>query len=115
MRLWAEKPASAASSHASNWTGSKLILRGSKPALSRTYSVATRSILAQVAIDRAGKAHNCQANDRHRIQKGDVRLKVRNGLGWDHYCKTCADQIIARAYERLKEIEPMTPSGGVDV
>lgn len=74
--------------------------------------MATRSIVVQVAIDRAARAHNCQANARHRIQKGDIRLNVRNGLGWDRYCKPCADQIIARAFKRLREIEPMNPSTG---
>lgn len=58
--------------------------------------MAIKSLIVQVGVDTAGKAHNCQANARHRIEKGDVRLKVRNGRGWDHYCKACAETIIAR-------------------
>lgn len=69
--------------------------------------MAIRSIIETVRVDRAGKAHNCQANSKHRINKGDVRLKVRNGLGWDHYCRACAQQIIAKGIGRLKELEPM--------
>jgi hypothetical protein len=50
-----------------------------------------KSLIAQVEIDTAGKAHNCQANARHRVQKGEIRLKVRNGRSWDHYCRDCAE------------------------
>jgi len=72
--------------------------------------MAVRSILVQVGVDHAGKAHNCQANAKHRIEKGDLRLKIRNGMGWDHYCKSCANQIVAKAFQRLRELEPMTPT-----
>jgi len=48
--------------------------------------VAIKSLVTHVEIDTAGKAHNCQASAKHRIEKGDERLKVRNGRSWDHYC-----------------------------
>ena len=60
-----------------------------------------KSLIAQVQIDTAGKAHNCQANVRHRIQKGELRLKVRNGRSWDHYCRACAEVIIDRDIQKL--------------
>lgn len=61
----------------------------------------TKSLLTQVEIDYAGKAHNCQANSAHRISKGDKRLKVKNGMGWDHYCWDCAVKIFSRDIEKL--------------
>jgi hypothetical protein len=64
-----------------------------------------KSILQRVKIDTAGKAHNCQANSSHRIDKGGIRLKVRNGRSWDHYCSTCAENILARDIQRLTELQ----------
>ncbi len=64
-----------------------------------------RSLLAQVQVDTAGRSHHCQANTRHRIEKGDVRLKVRNGRGWDHYCRICAETIIATDIRKLGTLQ----------
>lgn len=71
--------------------------------------MATKSLIAQVGVDTAGKAHNCQASAKHRIEKGDVRLKVRNGRSWEHYCLACASNIIGRDIEKLTELQKMTP------
>lgn len=71
--------------------------------------MAIKSLVTHVEIDTAGKAHNCQASAKHRIEKGDVRLKVRNGRSWDHYCLDCAKKIIGRDLEKLKAIQDMRP------
>lgn len=71
--------------------------------------MAIKSLITQVEIDTAGKAHNCQANAKHRIEKGGVRLKVRNGRSWDHYCLECAKKIIARDIAKLMAIQDMSP------
>lgn len=63
-----------------------------------------KSLISQVRIDTAGKAHNCQGNAAHRVQKGDIRLKVRNGRSWDHYCRACAEIIIDRDIQKLTEL-----------
>jgi hypothetical protein len=63
-----------------------------------------KSLILQVDIDTAGKAHNCQANPRHRVEKGDVRLKVRNGRSWNHYCRACAEIIIERDIQKLTDL-----------
>jgi hypothetical protein len=63
-----------------------------------------KSLIVQVQIDAAGKAHNCQANPAHCVTKGDSRLKVRNGRGWDHYCRACAEIIIARDIQKLTDL-----------
>lgn len=72
--------------------------------------MAIRSLVDQVQIDRALHAHNCQANAKHRIQKGDVRLKVRTGRSWEHYCVLCAQKIIERDIEKLTVLRSMTPA-----
>lgn len=72
--------------------------------------MAIRSLVDQVQIDRALHAHNCQANAKHRIQKGDVRLKVRTGRSWEHYCVLCAQKIIERDIEKLTALRSMTPA-----
>lgn len=72
--------------------------------------MAIKSLVVQVGVDSAGKAHNCQANAKHRIEKGDVRLKVRKGRSWDHYCRDCAMTIIARDIAKLTALQSLTPT-----
>jgi hypothetical protein len=71
--------------------------------------MAIKSLVVQVGVDTAGKAHNCQANVKHRIERGEVRLKVRNGRSWDHYCRACAETIIARDIQKLTNLQSLTP------
>lgn len=73
--------------------------------------MAIKSLLVKVSVDFAIKAHNCQANSKHRIQRGEVRLKVKKGRSWDHYCRECAEIIINRDIQklaRLQELKPIT-------
>ena len=63
-----------------------------------------KSLCIPTEVDVAQRAHNCQGNIRHRIGRGDKRLKVRNGRSWDHYCLECARTIVRRdisAFETL--------------
>lgn len=76
--------------------------------------MAIRSLLDQVQVDRALHAHNCQASAKHRIQKGDVRLKVRAGRSWEHYCVECATKIIERDIAKLTELRSLTPPDAED-
>jgi len=71
--------------------------------------MAIKSLVVRVEVDTAGRAHNCQANAKHRIKKGDVRLKVRNGRSWNHYCRACAETIIARDITKLAALRNLTP------
>ena len=69
-----------------------------------------KSLIERALVDEVGRAHNCQANARHRLKKGDKRLKVRNGRGWDHYCLDCAQTIVGRNIDKLNELmEELTP------
>ncbi len=72
--------------------------------------MAIKSLVIQVGVDVAGKSHNCQANSKHRIAMGEVRLKVRNGRSWDHYCRACAATIIARDLEKLAVLRALHPT-----
>ena len=67
--------------------------------------MSTKSLIIGVKIDQAARAHNCQASARHRIEKGDVRLKVKNGRSWDHYCLACAKTIVAKDVAALQDIQ----------
>ena len=75
--------------------------------------MATKSLVIRVEIDHALKAHNCQANNRHRLERGDRRLKVRNGRSWDHYCVPCATNILARDLAKLRALLAQFDSGSV--
>ena len=71
--------------------------------------MATKSLVIRTEVDTAGRAHNCQASAKHRIEKGDVRLKVKKGRSWEHYCLACAKKIIGLDLEKLKALQEMKP------
>jgi len=64
-----------------------------------------KSILQRMKVDEANKAHNCQHNQRHRIERGDKRLKVWNQRSPDHYCVDCALSIVERDLQKLEELK----------
>ena len=64
-----------------------------------------KSIIQRVEVDEAQKAHNCQHNRNHRVERGNKRLKVWNQRSADHYCITCALEIVARDMAKLQELE----------
>jgi hypothetical protein len=64
-----------------------------------------KSLLIRVEIDETINAHNCQANSRHRLVRGDRRLKVRNRRSWDHYCVSCAATMIEHDLAELQELQ----------
>lgn len=72
--------------------------------------MARKSLVCGVQVDTAIRAHNCQASARHRIERGDVRLKVRNGRSWDHYCSACAEKILADDIAKLTSLQSLTPT-----
>lgn len=63
-----------------------------------------KSLLIRAVIDEAQRAHSCQRNPRHRIERGHKRLKVRKGRSWDHYCMPCAMEMMAHNTARLQEL-----------
>jgi hypothetical protein len=72
-----------------------------------------KSLIQQADADVVKHAHNCQANAKHRLHKGDVRMRVLVKRSHDHYCKDCALSIIEQdiiKLEKLRERIMSTPS-----
>lgn len=63
-----------------------------------------KSFLSPIEVDAAKKAHNCQSNAKHRLTRGDKRLKVSNGRSHDYYCVDCAVTFINRDIEKLQAL-----------
>lgn len=61
-----------------------------------------KSILQRVEVDEVQRAHNCQHNENHRLERGDKRLKVWKDRSSDHYCAECALGIIQRDIAKLQ-------------
>lgn len=66
--------------------------------------MARKSLVQHSEVDVTVNAHNCQQNQRHRLQRGDKRLKVRNGRSHDHYCATCALATIQADIAKLQAL-----------
>jgi len=66
--------------------------------------MARKSLVQRSKIDEALKAHNCQANAKHRLERGDCRLKVYVNRSYDHYCAQCALKIIEADIAKLKKL-----------
>jgi hypothetical protein len=63
--------------------------------------MAHKSILVTASVDEACKAHNCQHNNKHRLERGNRRLKVRKDRSNEHFCVSCALGIIERDIKTL--------------
>jgi len=61
-----------------------------------------KSIIKRIEFDVAKKAHNCQHNKNHRIERGEARLKVWKERSAEHYCSDCALNIISRDISHLQ-------------
>lgn len=63
-----------------------------------------KSLVQRSEVDQAKQAHNCQANKNHRLQRGDLRLKVHDNRSENHYCRVCALAIISRDIAKLEAL-----------
>ena len=70
-----------------------------------------KSILQRVEVDEAQKAHNCQHNENHRLERGHKRLKVWKDRSPDHYCVECALAIIQRDISKLQGLAKQLTAG----
>ena len=70
-----------------------------------------KSILQRVEVDEVQKAHNCQHNEKHRLERGHKRLKVWKDRLPDHYCVECALAIIGRDISKLQELADQLRDG----
>jgi len=63
-----------------------------------------KSVLQRLAVDEAERAHDCQHNQTHRLQRGDKRLKVTKDRTPEHFCVTCALKIIETDIAKLQAL-----------
>lgn len=63
-----------------------------------------KSILQRVEVDEARRAHDCQHNRNHRLERGDKRLKLWKERSVDHYCVACGLDIIRRDIAKLQSL-----------
>jgi len=61
-----------------------------------------KSILQSIEVNVVQRAHNCQHNPSHRLEKGDKRLMVRTKRSQEYYCVACALEILERDSARLQ-------------
>jgi len=61
-----------------------------------------KSVLLRLEVDAALKAHNCQHNSAHRLERGFKRLKVTKDRTVEHFCVHCALEIIKRDISKLQ-------------
>lgn len=66
--------------------------------------MARKSLIQRSEVEQAKAAHNCQANQNHRLQKGDLRLKVYKGRSYNHYCRACSLAIVEHDIRKLQEL-----------
>ncbi len=66
--------------------------------------MARRSLIQRSEIDQVLKAHNCQANQKHRLTSGELRLKVYEDRSHVHYCADCAVKILEADIGKLQEL-----------
>lgn len=64
----------------------------------------SKSLIQRYEINTAVNAHNCQANARHRLTRGDTRLRVHDKRSYVHYCQNCAVKIVEQDIEKLQSI-----------
>lgn len=63
-----------------------------------------KSIIQRVKVDVALRAHKCQHNGKHKLERGDKRLKVTTQRSSEHYCTACALVIIERDIAKLQAL-----------
>lgn len=70
-----------------------------------------RSFISNISIDVVQRAHNCQHNSAHRLVKGDIRLKLKDGRAVEYFCGKCALESISKDIQRLESIRRQLEAG----
>jgi hypothetical protein len=60
--------------------------------------------LKPLSIDKAKAAHRCKHNQTHRLQKGDIRLRLKVERTQQYFCASCASQSIKADIEHLNDL-----------
>lgn len=69
----------------------------------------SKSLIKNVNITEAKRAHNCKSNVRHRIVKGNFRLTVKEGQDEYNYCVACGIKFLDKAIADLKNLRALLP------
>jgi DNA-binding transcriptional regulator GbsR (MarR family) len=64
----------------------------------------TKSFLKNISIDTAKRSHFCQHNKKHKINKGDKRLKFKEGRAFQHFCIECAKESLKKDINELNAL-----------
>lgn len=60
-----------------------------------------KSLIKNIQITEAKRAHSCKSNSNHRILKGDLRLTVKEGQNEKNYCLYCGKRFVDSAINEL--------------
>lgn len=63
-----------------------------------------KSLLKNITVTQAGKAHSCTHDKKRRFAKGDYRLTIKEDRDESHYPLDFAEILIQENIERLEEI-----------
>jgi hypothetical protein len=63
-----------------------------------------KTLVKSISVDDAQRAHSCQHVSSHRVLKGEKRLKLKVNRTYEHFCITCALQIIEADIQKLQRI-----------
>lgn len=64
-----------------------------------------KTLVTHTLVDEVLKSHKCQRNKKHVLTMGQKRLKVRKGMGWEHYCEECALKILDSDIQKLLDLK----------
>lgn len=63
-----------------------------------------KSLIKNIQITEAKRAHSCKSNSQHKIMKGDFRITVKEGQDERNYCMGCGKQFLESAINELCEL-----------
>ena len=63
-----------------------------------------KSLIKNVSLTEAKRAHDCRFNTKHKICKGDTRLTVKEGRKTSNYCVSCATLFLDSSIRELQNI-----------
>lgn len=64
-----------------------------------------KSLIKNIQITEAKRAHSCKSNSKHKILKGDLRITVKEGQNERNYCIECGKRFIELAINELCELQ----------
>jgi hypothetical protein len=64
----------------------------------------TKSFVKNISIDTAKKSHFCKHNKKHKINKGDKRLKLKESRASQYFCIECAKESLNKDINELNTL-----------